>query len=400
MDPGRLLVRLPNWVGDILMARPAIQALRARWPDAQLVGMVRPRHAALAERLGVFDRIVVSPGGSGLARVAAVRAAAGTLRSLRVDTAVVLAPSFEAALSPWLAGVGRRIGHGTDHRRLLLTDPVAPRAGAHRADEYIDLARVLDAGVPPPETRLSLIAADRACAASLFAAMGWRADSRPLFVNPAAAKTPRAWSAERFRVLVERLPPPAGLSSCMTARPSGRFRAGPRRTAWPWFATRRCRSWRRCSSAARSTSATTAVRRTSQRPPGFQPSPSTDRPLRLAPRRVPPRGDRTSRSRPDSLARRAASGSSTSVPPPRPRTDGRPVSTPSRWKRLRPRCGGSWSEASLVQLRLECVELLAKVRDLGRHPGQAVQVALLLLDVLERPCRSAPEGLAGRDALA
>ena len=205
MDPGRLLVRLPNWVGDILMARLAIQALRARWPDAQLVGMVRPRHAALAERLGVFDRIVAAPDGSGLARVAAVRAAARTLRSLRVDTAVVLAPSFEAALSPWLAGVGRRIGHDTDRRRLLLTDPVAPRAGAHRADEYLDLARVLDAGVPPPVTRLSLIAADRACAAGLFAAMGWQDDSRPLFVNPAAAKTPRAWSVERFRVLVERL---------------------------------------------------------------------------------------------------------------------------------------------------------------------------------------------------
>ena len=205
MDPGRLLVRLPNWVGDILMARPAIQALRARWPDAQLVGMVRPRHAALAERLGVFDRIVAAPDGSGLARVAAVREAARTLRSLRVATAVVLAPSFEAALSPWLAGVGRRIGHDTDRRRLLLTDPVAPRAGAHRADEYLDLARVLGAGVPPPVTRLSLIAADRACAARLFAAMGWQDDSRPLFVNPAAAKTPRAWSVERFRVLVERL---------------------------------------------------------------------------------------------------------------------------------------------------------------------------------------------------
>lgn len=206
MDPGNLLVRLPNWVGDILMARPAVEALRARWSDARLVGMARPGHVALAERLGVFDLIVVSPGGAGLARVAAVRAAARELRSLPVDTAVVLAPSFEAALSAWLAGAGRRIGHDTDHRGLLLTDPVAPRPGAHRADEYLDLARVLDAGVPPPPvTRLSLIAADRACAARLFAAMGWQDDSRPLFVNPAAAKTPRAWSAERFRVLVEQL---------------------------------------------------------------------------------------------------------------------------------------------------------------------------------------------------
>lgn len=206
MDPGHLLVRLPNWVGDILMAHPAVRALRARWPRVQLVGMARPRHAALADRLGVFDRIVAAPGGSGLARLAAVRAAARTVRSLRVDTVVVLAPSFEAALSAWLAGVGRRIGHDTDRRGLLLTDPVAPRPGGHRGDGYLDLARVLDAGVPAPAAaRLALHAADRAAAARLFAAMGWRDDARPLLVNPAVAKTPRAWSAERFRTLAERL---------------------------------------------------------------------------------------------------------------------------------------------------------------------------------------------------
>ena len=206
MDPSNLLVRLPNWVGDVLMARPAVEALRARWPNVRLVGMARPRHAALAARLGVFDLIVAAPGGSGLARAAAVRAAVRTLRSLRVDTAVVMAPSFEAALSAWLAGIGRRVGHDTDRRRLLLTDPVAPRTGAHRVDGYLDLARVLDAGVSPPATtRLALTAADRGCAARLFAAMGWPDDERPLFVNPAAAKTPRAWSAERFQVLVERL---------------------------------------------------------------------------------------------------------------------------------------------------------------------------------------------------
>ncbi len=187
------------------MARPAVEALRARWPAARFVGMARPQHAALVERLGIFDPIVGAPGGSGLVRVAAVRAAARTLRSLRVDTAVVLAPSFEAALSAWLAGAGRRIGHDTDHRGVLLTDAVAPRAGAHRTDEYLDLARILDAGEPPTAAPLALTAADRACAARLFSAMGWQDDCRPLFVNPAAGKRPRAWSAERFAVLVERL---------------------------------------------------------------------------------------------------------------------------------------------------------------------------------------------------
>ena len=206
MNPTRLLVRLPNWVGDILMARPAVQALRARWPDAQVVGMARAQHVALVERFGAFDLIVAAPGGSGLRRAAEVRVTARRLRLRRLDTAVVLAPSFEAALIPWLAGIGRRIGHDTDRRRRLLTDPVAPRPGAHRADEYLDLVRVLDAFDPPAAVLpLALTAADRAYAARLFDSMAWHEDSRPLFVNPAAAKVPRTWSSERFRALVERL---------------------------------------------------------------------------------------------------------------------------------------------------------------------------------------------------
>ena len=206
MNPTRLLVRLPNWVGDILMARPAVQALRARWPEARVVGMARAQHIELVERFGAFDQLVEAPGRSGLRRAADVWAAARRLRLRRLDTAVVLAPSFEAALSPWLAGIGRRIGHDTDRRRRLLTDPVGPRPGGHRADEYLDLVRVLDAVDPPTAVLpLALTAADRVYADRLFETLAWDEDSRPLFVNPAAAKTPRAWSAERFRALVERL---------------------------------------------------------------------------------------------------------------------------------------------------------------------------------------------------
>lgn len=206
MNPTRLLVRLPNWVGDILMARPAIQALRARWPDALFVGMARAPHAALVERLGVFELVVEAPVGTGLDRAAAVWVAARALRSLRLDTAVIFAPSFEAALSVWLAGVGSRVGHATDHRRFLLTHAVAPRRGVHRTDEYLELVRVLGAGDPTPAALpLALTKADRSYAAQLFDTLAWPADCRPLFVNPAAAKTPRAWSEDRFRTLVERL---------------------------------------------------------------------------------------------------------------------------------------------------------------------------------------------------
>ena len=37
-DPalGRLLVRMPNWLGDAVMALPALAAVRRAWPQASL----------------------------------------------------------------------------------------------------------------------------------------------------------------------------------------------------------------------------------------------------------------------------------------------------------------------------------------------------------------------------
>ena len=205
MNPKRILVRLPNWVGDIMMARPAAQAIRDRWPGAESAGMVREPHRALADRLGVFDRLLTVPAAAGLSRAATVWGAQRVVRSFRPDTAVVMAPSFEAALVVWLAGVPRRIGHATDRRGPLLTEVVPARPDAHRTEEYADLARALDATEPGRVPGLDLTPADRAYAARLFRSVGWPDDCRPVFVNPAAAKRPRAWSSGRFRVLVERL---------------------------------------------------------------------------------------------------------------------------------------------------------------------------------------------------
>lgn len=205
MNPKRILVRLPNWVGDIMMARPAVQAIRDRWPGSALAGMAREPHRALADRLGVFDHLLTAPTATGLSRAAAVWGAQRAVRSFHPDTAVVMAPSFEAALVVRLAGVPRRIGHRTDRRGALLTEAVPARPDIHRTEEYGDLARALDVADQTRVPALALTSADRAYAARLFRSAGWPDDCRPVFVNPAAAKTPRAWSSDRFRALVERV---------------------------------------------------------------------------------------------------------------------------------------------------------------------------------------------------
>ena len=40
-DPSRILIVLPNWVGDMVLATPAVGAIRARFPRAQITGLVK-----------------------------------------------------------------------------------------------------------------------------------------------------------------------------------------------------------------------------------------------------------------------------------------------------------------------------------------------------------------------
>ena len=174
--------------------------------------MAREAHCDLARRIEAFDQVLPAPGGRGAARAGAVWRAVRRLRAVRPAAAVVLAPSFEAALTAWLARIPRRIGHPTDGRGVLLTEPVPYAPDDHRADGFAALAAALNAAdsgagatVEAAAPPLALTADDRRFARRTFAAAGWPDDARPLFINPAVAKAPRAWSAARFRELVAAL---------------------------------------------------------------------------------------------------------------------------------------------------------------------------------------------------
>ena len=209
----RILIRLPNWVGDMMMALPAIQSLRATCPEARLIGMARPEHVELAQRIQALDEVVAAPPRAGSNRHAAMLAVTRSLRHAKLDAAVLLAPSFEAALTAWLAGIPLRLGHGTDHRAALLSRVVGVRA-CHRSDGFQDLVSEL---VARPTDRLDgpngqdgagglqVIASDRAYVDRMFTTVGLAGHAPPVFVNPASGKKPRAWASDRFRQLAERL---------------------------------------------------------------------------------------------------------------------------------------------------------------------------------------------------
>jgi heptosyltransferase-2 len=190
-----------------MIALPAIHSLRVACPESQLVGMARPEHVELAQRIGALDEVLPAPPSAGVDRYRATLSVPGSLRHANLDAAVLLAPSFEAALTVWLAGIPLRVGHGTDRRAALLNRVVEVQ-DCHRSDGFQDL--VSELGAKPIERvddlgLLQVEASDRAYIDRLLTTLGPPGLASPIFINPASGKKPRAWASDRFCQLAKHL---------------------------------------------------------------------------------------------------------------------------------------------------------------------------------------------------
>lgn len=143
-----LIVRLPNWLGDTVMAVPLLRSLRRGLPASRVVAA--GPWAPVLDAQGLADVLVPYPRPwRGRLR------ATIPLRRLGADVAVVLPHSLEAALAARAWGARRRVGFATDGRRWLLTDPLPlPVPRRHQADEYLLLLGPLGVEVVEREPRL------------------------------------------------------------------------------------------------------------------------------------------------------------------------------------------------------------------------------------------------------
>jgi heptosyltransferase-2 len=146
----RLLVVAPNWLGDLIMATPALARLAAaRTAGWSTVLSLPARWAPLftgdprCDEVLPWERHGRHGGILGVPRLAAL------WRAARADAVVLMPPSLRVALAARLAGIPLCVGLVSDGRRALLTHPLprAPRGARHFSLEMLDLAEVLLAAV-------------------------------------------------------------------------------------------------------------------------------------------------------------------------------------------------------------------------------------------------------------
>ena len=131
-DAQTVVIRAPNWLGDAVMALPAMAALRRAIHDRSLVVAARPSIAPLFDEItsAAPDRVLTVERDS----------EAAMLRGVNADIAILLPNSFRSAWVARQGGIENRWGYRAHGRSLLLTRSVKPPRGRrHQSDYYLHL---------------------------------------------------------------------------------------------------------------------------------------------------------------------------------------------------------------------------------------------------------------------
>lgn len=206
----RIVIFCPNWVGDAVMATPTLRAVRERFPDAQISGlMLRSIADTLAGNPWLDDYLILEDFGTGFSRWMRV---AQRLRRERFDLALLMTNNLlSAAVARW-GGVRRRVGYAREGRGFLLTDRLRAdwRPWSYRPtpliDYYLGLVKALGPGSVSRQMELFVDDGDASRSAQLFRSWGIRPGEPTVVLNPGAAFGPaKRWSVEAFAELARRL---------------------------------------------------------------------------------------------------------------------------------------------------------------------------------------------------
>ena len=131
----RILVFMPNPLGDAVMATPFLKALRILYPQSHISAIAGHLAQAVLSGLPIIDQSLsycLSGDGTSIDAAATV----ALLTKQKFDLAVLLPNNFRTAMIAHRAGIPNRLGYARDGRRFLLTDFLRP---TRRSDDETQL---------------------------------------------------------------------------------------------------------------------------------------------------------------------------------------------------------------------------------------------------------------------
>lgn len=140
----KILIRGTNWIGDAILTIPAIDSIRATYPEAHIAILAKPRVADIYRLFTGIDEVIIYE--NKYDNAVGVFRLAQLLKKMNFDLAILLQNAIEAAIMSLAAGIPRRAGYNSDGRGLLLTHRVQRNKEIkkrHQTDYYLEMVKAL-----------------------------------------------------------------------------------------------------------------------------------------------------------------------------------------------------------------------------------------------------------------
>ncbi len=208
--PKKIFVRCPNWVGDVVMATPLFECLRAKFADSEICAGIRGYAKGVLEGSPCFDRIIVCDDRNLSGFFETVK----KIKAGSFDMSLMLTNSTRTFLSLYLGRAGKIYGYRRNiHSFLLAGGPKPQRLPDGRIkpipmmDYYLGFCGPL--GIQLPEKavpRLYVSEEAERKGSALLAKYGVAGGDLVIGLNPGAKfGSSKCWPTGHFAKLAEML---------------------------------------------------------------------------------------------------------------------------------------------------------------------------------------------------
>jgi heptosyltransferase-2 len=206
MKSKKIVIRAPNWIGDSILALPAMADLKRNFPESEIWVAANEWVRDLFRMEEYFEGIVPLPEQNSLKNF---NLSSRKLREFTFDLGILLTNSFGSALLFYLARIPQRWGYKKDSRGFLLTRgaPVQNRANrSHQVHYYLDLLSGLGLKNYAKELNLSLDQRELAGVKERLEKLNIDTKKPLVIINPGAFYGPaKRWPETKYSELASLL---------------------------------------------------------------------------------------------------------------------------------------------------------------------------------------------------
>jgi len=201
----KIIVKAPNWIGDLVMMTPALSHLKKIYPDSKITVLLKPGQKPVLKSNPSVDEIWIANERESTSNFLST---AKKIRSGKFAFGILFPNSFSSALLFFLGRVRRRVGYSRDGRGFLLTDKIiltADRKKMHQVEYYLEILKPLG-DVPDAEKKLIYIVTeeDKKRLEEYLKKKNVAEDSLIVAINPGGYFGPsKRWSTKHYAQAAE-----------------------------------------------------------------------------------------------------------------------------------------------------------------------------------------------------